>query len=347
MFNKVICFGDIHFGEKQNSPVHNQDCIDFLKWMIGVAKEQGIKDCIFLGDWHHDRYRVSVSTLQYSSEGLSLLNDYFDNIWFIEGNHDLLHRQRRDVSSIGFVNGYSNITLIDEKTIFETDDGDVALVPWLIGEEWKELKGAEYKYVFGHFELPTFLLNALVRKPEKGNELNKEALANCGYVFSGHFHKRQIQGNIHYISSPFGHNFNDVDDKERGCMTLEWGGEPVYHDWPDAPIYRRWDIADLMENPEEVIGDDKNIYAEIFYTDDISYTQASYYKEELEEKFSFRKIILKGIKTKDNSEGEEITAKTVQSVDSIVIEQLQTIDSKTYDNDLLIEEYQALDTYGK
>lgn len=346
MFSKAIVFGDIHFGEKQNSVVHNQDCIDYLNWLVTLAREQGITDCIFLGDWHHNRYTINTSTLQSSVEGLCILNDYFENTWFIEGNHDLLYRSSREISSVSFTKGFSNIHLIESITTFGEPGNEVALVPWLVEDEWKTLKGSSFKYVFGHFELPTFYMNAMVRKPDNG-KLKKDELTNNGYVFSGHFHKRQVQGNIEYIGSPFGHNFNDVDDKDRGCMVLEWDKPPVYHNWDEAPIYRRYDIKDIIADPLTVIGNDVKIYAELFYGKDTTFSKASAVKEELLEKYPFRKISLKGYQSSVSGEGEKIEAKTVDSVSKIVVEQLNTIDSPSYDKNLLIEEYESLDSFEK
>ena len=40
-FNKVACFTDIHFGNKNNSRQHNDDCERFIYWFIEKAKEAG------------------------------------------------------------------------------------------------------------------------------------------------------------------------------------------------------------------------------------------------------------------------------------------------------------------
>ena len=39
MFKKAACFTDIHFGLKNNSRQHNNDCEDFVKWFIDEAKK--------------------------------------------------------------------------------------------------------------------------------------------------------------------------------------------------------------------------------------------------------------------------------------------------------------------
>ena len=79
--------------------------------------------------------------------------------------------------------------------------------------------------MFGHFELPTFKLNAMVEMSDHGG-LKSEMFEHQDYVFSGHFHHRQIKGNVIYTGNAFPHNFSDSWDDERGWMFLEWDKEP-------------------------------------------------------------------------------------------------------------------------
>lgn len=341
-----MCFTDLHFGEKQNSVEHNQDCIEYLQWMISIAKERNITEAVFLGDWHHSRRSINVETLHYSVQGLNLINDAFSKIWFLEGNHDLFYRESREISSVSLASTLPNIEVISETKVLSFDQGSVALVPWLVKDEWKELKNTKYDYVFGHFELPTFLLNAMIRKPDTG-ELSKEMLSDCGLVFSGHFHKRQRQANVQYIGNAFPHNFNDVDDKERGCMILKWGEEPKFIDWENAPTYRRWNLTDLMSDPASIIGKDKKIHAEVFYDSSITYAQATHTRETLMEQYDFRSFSLKKIKDEKSNEGGDTTVEPVMSLDKIVISQLMDMKSETLDNAMLVEEYESLSSFDK
>jgi hypothetical protein len=55
LFRKAAIFTDIHFGLKSNSTLHNEDCLDFVKWATAKAREEGCETCLFLGDWHNNR----------------------------------------------------------------------------------------------------------------------------------------------------------------------------------------------------------------------------------------------------------------------------------------------------
>ena len=52
---KVTIFGDIHYGNKGNSNIFNDDCDEYLNFLIDESKKQDIDTCIFLGDWFHSR----------------------------------------------------------------------------------------------------------------------------------------------------------------------------------------------------------------------------------------------------------------------------------------------------
>ena len=218
LFKKVACFTDIHFGLKSNSGVHNQDCEDFVDWYIAKAKEEGCDTGIFMGDWHHNRNSLNITTMDYSLRALEKLGQAFDNFYFFPGNHDLYYKDKRDIHSVEFGKYIPGITVVHEPTTI----GDVTLCPWLVGEEWKKMKDLTSRYVFGHFELPSFYMNAMVQMPDHG-ELQRSDLAGPELVFSGHFHKRQHNGNVVYIGNAFPHNFADAWDDERGMMTMERG----------------------------------------------------------------------------------------------------------------------------
>jgi len=247
-FKKAICFGDIHWGSKNNDTVFNQDCADFITWIISEKERVGADTCIFLGDWHTNRHSIHVSTMNYSLDNMERLSKAFDKFYFILGNHDLYYREKRNLTSVAFGRNLDNLILINEPQVID----DVAFIPWLVGEEWKKMKDLKAKYIFGHFELPGYMMNAMVEMPDHGT-LNASAFTTPEYVFSGHFHKRQAKDKVVYIGNPFPHNFADTWDDDRGYMLMEMGGEPSFHCWEDAPRYRTLKLSDLLESPEKYI----------------------------------------------------------------------------------------------
>jgi DNA repair exonuclease SbcCD nuclease subunit len=335
LFRKVAVCTDIHFGLKSNSIVHNQDCSDFIDWFIETARENGCETGMFLGDWSHHRASINMQTLQYSLRSLEKLSAAFDRFYFIPGNHDLYYRDRRDIYSTEWARHIPNIQVVNDWFT----DGDVTIAPWLVGDDHKRVPKLKSKYVFGHFELPHFKMNAMVEMPDHG-EISADDFGGVDKVFSGHFHLRQQRKNIHYIGNCFPHNYADAGDSNRGMMTLNWGDEPEYHAWPGQPLYRVTKLSSLIDSADSILTPGMHVRVELDIG--ISYEEASMIKDTFVKNYNLREMSL--IPIKNNSVDADMAPGDIkfESVDQIVTDQLTNIDSKFYDPKLLLKIYQNL-----
>ena len=336
MFKKAAVFTDIHFGLKGNSRVHNQDCEDFVDWFIETAKENNCETAIFCGDWHHNRNSLNLTTMDATIRSLEKLGSSFEKFYMFVGNHDLYYKDKRDVASTMFGRHIPGVTFVDE--IYEEDD--VALVPWLVGDEWKKIQKIKAKYLFGHFELPSFYMNAMVKMPDHG-DLKVEHFENQEYVFSGHFHKRQKQGKIHYIGNAFPHNYADAWDDDRGMMILdrENDAEPEYINWEMCPKYRVVKLSQLIDDAERLIK--PNMYLRVNLDLPVSFEEASFIKETFVNQYGCREISL--IPQKQLEEiTTELDIAQFESVDQIVAGEISAIESDSFDKKLLLDIYNEL-----
>jgi DNA repair exonuclease SbcCD nuclease subunit len=334
LFKKAIFFTDVHFGLKSNSRTHNQDCLDFVDFVIKTGKEQNCETCVFLGDWHNNRASLQIGTLNYSVQAIDKLSAAFDQIIFIPGNHDEHYRDTREMNSVVWAKKYENVRLFDEITTVD----DVCITPWLVGDEHKQIKKVEAKYMFGHFELPSFYMNAMVQMPDVG-DLRRDDL-KCETVFTGHFHKRQTSKNITYIGNAFPHNYADVGDDDRGCMILDWGKDPVYIPWPDAPKYRKFRLSEILEDTDRLLL--SNMYCRVEIDVDISYEEATFIKEQFIPQYNLRELSL--IQRTDLEEHAQTFDGEVnfESVDSIVTSHLTQLETAQYDRQLMLDIYRNL-----
>ena len=334
LFKKAAVFTDIHFGLKSNSLQHNQDCANFVDWFITEAKKENCETCFFLGDYNHHRASINIHTLQFGLQALEKLSAAFDVVYFIPGNHDLYYRDRRDIHSVAWAKHLPNVIIIND--FFK--QGDVSIIPWLVQDDYKKLSKLSGKYLFGHLELPHFYMNAMVQMPDHG-ELNENHVQGFETAFSGHFHKRQNRKNIWYIGNAFPHNYADVGDDARGMMILEWGNEPVFRSWPRQPIFRVYKLSDVLETPESLLLIDS--YVRIHLDIDISYEEANFIRETMIPEYKLREMTLLPMKTEAieqyNSDGLKF-----ESVDQIIVDQINAIESNSFDKRLLLDIYNNL-----
>ena len=335
LFKRAIAFTDIHFGLKSNSLLHNQDCASFVDWVIELGREHGCETGMFLGDWHHHRAAINLQTLDFSLRSLERLSQAFDQFLFIPGNHDLYYRDKRDIHGAAWARHIPNIHICNDW--FE--EGDVVIAPWLVGDDHKRIQKMSARYMFGHFELPHFKMNAMVEMPDHG-EIGVGHFGGFERVFSGHFHLRQEKQNVTYIGNAFPHNFADAGDANRGAMILEWGGRPEYHAWPQQPLYNVWDLSHVIDHADEILR--PNMHVRVQLDIEISYEEANYIKETFITRHGLREMALMPNKRAALEEDMAPGDVKFESVDQIVTDQITRIESEFYDPKLLLQIYQAL-----
>jgi DNA repair exonuclease SbcCD nuclease subunit len=273
--------------------------------------------------------------MQYGLRALEKLNDNFQRVYFIPGNHDLYYRDRRDIHSVEWAKHLPNVEIVNDWFITK----DVVIAPWLVQEDWKKLQKLGGKYLFGHFELPKFYMNAMVEMPDHG-ELSDAHMHGFEKVFTGHFHKRQARNNVWYIGNAFPHNYADAGDDARGMMILEYGGEPEFHSWPDQPRYRVYKLSEILENPAGLLLKDSHIRVHLDI--DISYEEANFIRETLIPQHGLREMALIPMKVDQLNNDAAIGELKFESVDQIVLDQISAIESDFYDKKLLLDIYRNI-----
>ena len=335
LFKKAILFTDIHFGLHHNSAEHNQDVIDFLNWSIEVAKDKNAETCIFLGDYCHHRSNVSIHTLNYMMQGLSLLNNNFNHTYLILGNHDMYFRDNRTVHSLVVSQEFKKITLIDKLTSIK----NVTFIPWLVQDEWKDISNIKSKYTFGHLEIPGFKFNKNIEMPDH-NTVNLKHFENQSTVFSGHFHLRQSLKNVNYIGNPFGHNYSDSCDVDRGVVYLEWNKEPEYINYKNGPRFVNLQLSELLEDPDKYLNE--KTYVQSVIDSELSYEEILYIRETLLEKYKLREFKIIRKNNTDYDYDATNTDASCKTVEQIVIEELLNLSEGSYDSKKMLEIFNSL-----
>lgn len=246
---KIAQFTDIHWGARNNSLQHLDDCDEFIDWFIQKVKETKCDAIAFLGDWFENRSAISVETLYRSQQAARKLNDVGIPIFFIIGNHDLYLRSDRRINSTNHFMEFGNFKMVSSMRAIVDDLGNsILFCPFLFKEEYAQYAGFinEHRYVFGHFEFKDFVVTGKNKKMEHGPDI---AMFNTPkYIFSGHYHKRQWTDNVIYIGNTFCTNFGDVDDVRRGMCILDTRNDNVsFVDYPKCPRFYKVKLSSLMD----------------------------------------------------------------------------------------------------
>ncbi|CAB4133438.1 endonuclease subunit [uncultured Caudovirales phage] len=213
---KVAIITDQHFGARNDSV----QFLDFYeKFYENVffpkLKEEGITTLLILGDTFDRRKYVNFFTFKRARDM------FFDRLWqmgiqvhMLAGNHDTYYKNTNEVNSVSLLlREYNNINVIDHpKTIF-VNDTPICMMPWICAENYQDsmdtIKDTEASICCGHFEIAGFSMH---RGMPSHEGLNREIFRKFEYTFSGHYHHKSSDGDIHYLGNPYELTWQDYND---------------------------------------------------------------------------------------------------------------------------------------
>ena len=241
--SNVAIFSDLHLGVHGNSEEWHTIAIDWANWISKDLLDRGIKDILFLGDFFDNRSEISVQTMHVASEILNKFKEF--NIIMIVGNHDAFYKNRSDVHSLGLLNGYDNITIVDKNVILNEFENTLLFVPWN-----NELPDGKFDYIFGHFEIQSFKMNNF-KVCDKGLQVMDFLATKTDRVFSGHFHRRDEKkfndGTINYVGNTFPMDFADAENP-KGYYVLELtDGSIEFFENPVSPRFKKLSLSQIKK----------------------------------------------------------------------------------------------------
>lgn len=340
-------FTDIHWGAKNNSVQHNQDNLDYLDWFISTMHPD-TTHIAFLGDWFEQRNAINVQTLQFATRGIKKLDELGLPIIFITGNHDLYNRHTRDVHSLNVFAELKNVILVDAPMKI-TGAVNFLVLPYIFSDEYVALAQDinSTDVVLGHLEFKGFVLTGHTHVAEHGPD--HRFFSKPRKIFSGHYHKRQVQDNVHYIGNVFPTNFGDAGDYARGMCTYHVLEDKVeYADWPDAPTYYKTHLSDVMAEKWTPL---PKMKVKCVVDVDITYQDAQELREGMIELYQLRDFVLEEDRATKQGVLEGDNVKVTESlldftgIDDLVTQQLEVLKTDPnvkVDPDLLISIYKDL-----
>jgi DNA repair exonuclease SbcCD nuclease subunit len=340
-------FTDIHFGKKANSIQHNEDCLRFIDWFSEQFKKDGKIDYVaFLGDWNENRSALNVATLNYSYQGAKKLNDLGVPVYFVVGNHDLYHRNSREIHSNIHFQEFDNFNVIDQPTVIENVEGKMLFVPYMFPDEYPQLaKYLNLPYWAGHFEFKGFEVTGYGMKMPTGPD--PKDFTGPKYIVSGHFHKRQADENIVYMGNAFPMDFGDSEDNHRGLMVYDHvQQEMTFEDWEDCPKYIKTNLSSILDKSIEI---PEQARVKVIVDVPISFEESNYLRTYHMDKLKLREFVLEDSvdiqqAITDTDTTSVIAENELSSVDELVHLMLKEVESDHIDSAKLIEIYTKLKT---
>jgi len=340
---KLLMFTDIHWGCRNNSEQHNLDNLQYIDWLIEVAKQEKPSHIAFLGDWFENRNQINVKTLKFSQEGARRLNAIGLPVIFIIGNHDLYHRSNREIFSTDIFNDLNNFHLVSEPKKLTKK---FYAAPYLFREEYPiqvpDINSS--RYVIGHFEFRNFIVTGADRRMEHGPD--PEDFSGPQFIFSGHFHKRQTFKNIIYIGNTFPTNFGDAGDSERGCAVFDVENEDIwFHNWEKAPLFFKTKLSRVLDGEAYF---PENSRVRCMLDVDIGYSDVQALKEEMIKTLGLREFSVEEdlmarkeqLEEGLEMEGEIDLTSLDNTVRKLITEGVQP--SQTIDPSMLVDLYEEL-----
>lgn len=252
--SKVTMSTDWHFG-KSNGKFDNI-ILKGIEDQCNHAKQNNITTMINMGDILDVKQTISTNTLNYLSKAFEIVNETFNTVYVIVGNHDLSKKGNHDISkntydtnshNLRIFNAYSNVKVIDEPKIYEILGKKFYLLPYLPNEIMLTHNFPKANYLCGHLEVQGFMLNQFI-KAEHG--IDEQLFTNMyDHVFLGHFHKKQNKGNLSYIGNLCRFFYGENDD-ERGWTILDVNTNEIEFIEYNHPRMYKFNISTIIKEDD-------------------------------------------------------------------------------------------------
>lgn len=286
---KLAMFTDIHFGARGNSQQHLDDCLEFIDWFCEQAAQNNADAIVFLGDWFESRESIMLHTLNASHDAACRLNAFGKPVFFITGNHDIRFKTSREVSSTIIFSEFGNFNIIKDTPLeVEMGKNKSVFMPFIFHDEYgfNSAYVNTFDYVFGHFEFKDFVVTGKTVKLEHGPD--HTMFSKPKRIFSGHFHKRQLEGNVCFIGNPFPTNYGDVMDDQRGMCIFDTDTNKLsFLNFPGPSFY----YSSLLDLVEQVDFPPKS-NVKCFIDVDLPYMEIQNIRKDYMEQYALREFII-------------------------------------------------------
>ena len=325
---KIALVNDTHFGARGDSPIFNKY---FFKFWEGTffpyLKEHNISQICHLGDVVDRRKFINFVTLRsWRQRFFDVLQREDITMDVIVGNHDVFHKNTNEINALKELLSSYAFDVHTEATNITIDSCPILLVPWITlqneSHTMRMIEETKAQICMGHFEIAGF---SMYRGMESHDGLSKDTFNKFDLVFSGHYHHRSSDGQIHYLGNPYELTWQDYNDP-RGFHLFDTGTRRL--DFIENPyrMFARLEYSDREKDPIDLDAYDlKGLYVKLIVVDKTDYYKFDTFIKKLYNKGCHEiKIIEDMSEFNDGEIGEEINLEDTLSVLSHYIDSIET-----------------------
>ena len=222
--SKIPIISDTHFGARSDSGIFLDYFLHtYENMLLTYCDEHDVKNIIHLGDFFDRRKYINFHTLsEVKKRFVEPLAKRGINVHCLIGNHDTYYKNTNRINSITeLLNGYSNFIPYNTPETIDLHGVRFGMVSWINEENSEEMlkfiDKCNAEYLCGHFELNGF---DVFRGIQFKEGLDANLLSKFNQVFTGHFHCKQMKGNVLYVGTQYQITFSDMYE-EKGIHILD------------------------------------------------------------------------------------------------------------------------------
>ena len=239
---RVALITDTHFGIRKGSQIFHDYFEKFYREVFfPTLEKENITTVIHLGDCFDVRKGIDYWSLDWAKRV------FFDELrargiqaHIIIGNHDIFYKNTLRINAPGLnLSEYENVTCYSSPQDVSVEGEDVFFIPWICEDNAEEFVTArdnsKASVAMGHLEISGFYAN---QNYQCQHGTDARVFQQFEKVFSGHFHKKNSNGNVTYLGNPYQLYWNDEGDA-RGFHLFNLGTKELEFIENPTPMFHK------------------------------------------------------------------------------------------------------------